>query len=193
MNRDQFIKAILRYLKRVPEEERLEVERYYNEMFDEAGINSYDTVPESFGDPKEIALDILTGLETDDESSSVFDRKETIENQNRTKNYNNKLLIIILAIIAAPIGIPIAITLGLLIITLIFAFGVMLFGLVTAIVSMVIALVLSPLHMLERIVGIGTILVLVGIIILMVELFKVIIKKISDYISRKMSERRSKK
>ena len=58
LNREQFISTILKYLKRVPYEERIEVERYYNEIFDEAGIGGNDLVPESFGNPREIALDL---------------------------------------------------------------------------------------------------------------------------------------
>lgn len=41
MTREKFIKNILKYLKRIPKEERDEIESYYNELLDDAGIG-YD-------------------------------------------------------------------------------------------------------------------------------------------------------
>ncbi len=190
LNREQFISTILKYLKRVPYEERIEVERYYNEIFDEAGIGGNDLVPESFGNPREIALDILTGLEINKDSSSEYSRGETIENENKTKNYNNKLLIIILAIFAAPIGIPVALMLGFTFLTLIISFGAVLFGLAMATVGVISSLIISPMPFLERLVGIGGIFILIGMIILVAEFFKGIIKRLSDFVSRKIRERR---
>lgn len=191
MNRDEFISSILKYLRRIPQEERLEVERYYKEMFDDANIGILDEVPKSYGDPKTIALEILSGLgsQSIDEDSQLSKDKIEYKKSNNSGKYS--ILIIILAILAAPVGIPVAFALGVTFFALLITFGALIFGLGAGLVGLVYALIVSQVPVLTRIMGIGAILILFGLVILIVELFRYIIGKVSGYISRKMRERRA--
>ena len=59
MNRRTFMRKLMSYLKNISSTERQNVENFYNEMFDEQGIGLDDEVPESFGNPRKIAMEIL--------------------------------------------------------------------------------------------------------------------------------------
>ena len=68
MNRRTFMRKLMSYLKNISSTERQNVENFYNEMFDEQGIDLDDEVPESFGNPKKIAMEILAeDIEIDEE------------------------------------------------------------------------------------------------------------------------------
>ncbi len=70
MSRRTFMRKLMSYLKNISRTERQNVENFYNEMFDEQGIGLDDEVPESFGNPRKIAMDILAeDIEIDDEKS----------------------------------------------------------------------------------------------------------------------------
>lgn len=189
MNRVQFINSILKYLKKVPAEERDEVERYYNEMFDEAGIGTDDVIPESFGNPREIALNILTGIE-EDVDPSIFENGATNDYVEKEKRRSNSLLIIILAIIAAPIGLPLAFAGAATLFALLISFVAVVFALGMLSVGIIMGLFVSTIPLITKLFGIGVVLVSVGLIILTFELLRFIIIKISDFISRKLRERR---
>lgn len=59
MTRKVFMKKLMGYLKNIPEEERVDIEKFYSEMFDEEGIGENDEVPEHYENPKKIAFDII--------------------------------------------------------------------------------------------------------------------------------------
>ena len=64
------------YLKNISSTERQNVENFYNEMFDEQGIGLDDEVPESFGNPKKIAMEILAeDIEIDEERNERNGKK----------------------------------------------------------------------------------------------------------------------
>ena len=176
-------------MKRVPVEERVEVERYYNEIFDEAGIGNSDIVPESFGNPREIALNILTGIE-EDSNASIFEDGSSNVYIEPEKRKNNALLIIILAIIAAPIGLPLALAGAITLFALFLSFIAVVFSLALLCIAILTAIFTGTIPLLTKFVGIGAILIAIGLIILAVELLRLIIRKISEFISRKLRERR---
>ena len=71
MTRKTFIKKLMSNLKNISEQERIEIKKFYEEMFDEANIDYLDEVPESFGDPRKIAMEILKdSIEFDNEKKS---------------------------------------------------------------------------------------------------------------------------
>lgn len=191
MNRSEFISSILKYLKRIPQEEKQEVERYYNEIFDDANIGLEDEIPNSYGEPKTIALEILSGLGNQfrEESPQLGSEKNEYSKNNNSKKYS--ILIIILAILAAPVGLPLAFALGITFVALLFAFGALIFGLSIGAVSIVYSVIYSQVPLLTKISGIGVVLILFGLAILTIELFRYTIGKISNYISRKIRERRA--
>lgn len=116
MTREEFMTALGRYLKKLPEDELEQVRVYYHEMFEEAGVGRYDQVPAHFGDPKRIALEILSQNAKDDINREGPSTEEPL--------IKNKWIIIALGIMALPLGIPLLGTLlgGLIgIVTIVFA------------------------------------------------------------------------
>lgn len=77
MTRKAFMNKLMEYLKNISKEEREDIERFYNEMFDEENISLNDEVPEHYENPKKIAFDI------------VGDNLE-FQNENKGKNTNEK-------------------------------------------------------------------------------------------------------
>ena len=76
MNRRTFMRKLMSYLKNISTTERQNVENFYNEMFDEQGIGLDDEVPESFGNPKKIAMEILAeDIEIDEERNERNGKK----------------------------------------------------------------------------------------------------------------------
>lgn len=76
MNRRTFMRKLMSYLKNISSTERQNVENFYNEMFDEQGIGHDDEVPESFGNPKKIAMEILAeDIEIDEERNERNGKK----------------------------------------------------------------------------------------------------------------------
>ena len=70
MSRITFMRKLMSYLKNISRTERQNVENFYNEMFDEQGIGLDDEVPESFGNPRKIAMEILAeDIEIEEEKS----------------------------------------------------------------------------------------------------------------------------
>lgn len=73
MNRDEFMAQIARLLVDMPENERMEAIRYYNDYLDEAGVENEEKAIEELGDPREIAANIKADLQEND-----FSQKQTV-------------------------------------------------------------------------------------------------------------------
>lgn len=63
MKRDEFMAQIARLLADLPESERMEAIRYYNDYLDEAGVENEEQAIEELGDPREIAENIKADLQ----------------------------------------------------------------------------------------------------------------------------------
>lgn len=63
MNRDEFMAQIARLLADMPESERMEAIRYYNDYLDEAGEENEEQAIRELGDPREIAASIKANLQ----------------------------------------------------------------------------------------------------------------------------------
>ena len=187
MTRKEFMKSLMKYLKNISYEEKKDIDRYYSEMFDDAEISDDDIVPKSFGNPKNIALDVLTDLydKSNVKSSAESDSSEKYKRK-------NTWLIILLAIIAAPIGIPLALGIAITILALIFSFGITVLALGFTTIVTFIAAFASDVTLVTRVFFIGFSLAMAGVVILIFELFKFIIVKLEEFISRKLRERRAK-
>lgn len=78
MIRKVFMNKLMGYLKNIPKEERDDIERFYNEMFDEENISDNDEVPEHYGNPKKIAFDIIGDtIEFESENNSNKKQKNS--------------------------------------------------------------------------------------------------------------------
>jgi uncharacterized membrane protein len=63
MNRDEFMAQLARLLVNLPESERMEAIRYYNDYFDEAGPENESKVIQKLGSPGKVAAGIMSDLQ----------------------------------------------------------------------------------------------------------------------------------
>lgn len=123
MNRSEFFKRLEQGLIKVSKEERDAALDYYNEYFDDAGVENEQKVMEELGSPVQIAARI--------KADSAVKRLEG-ETKPSMKKGISAVWLVILAIFAAPIALPLAIG----------AAGLAI-GLLAALIAVVIALVVS--------------------------------------------------
>lgn len=116
MTRKTFIKKLMSNLKNISEQERIEIKKFYEEMFDEANIDYLDEVPESFGDPRKIAMEIL-------KDSIEFDNEKKSDKKLKFKKFIDikdslfkKISLIFLGLLSLPLLLPIVIFLSVLMI-----------------------------------------------------------------------------
>ena len=102
MNRSDFFTALIGELRNVEPSELQDILQYYNEYFDEAGVENEQSVIAEFGSPKELAVEIR--------ANSAIKYLET--GNPSTKKSLNAVWIGIGAIFAAPIALPLAIAFG---------------------------------------------------------------------------------
>lgn len=127
MNRRTFMKKLMSYLKNISKEERRNIESFYNEMFDEQGIDFDDEVPESFGNPRKVAMEILAeDIEMDEEDRERSGRKKG--------SFWKKLSLVGLGIFSFPLLVPIFV-----VVVICFALWI-----VFSVVSLLISLVTLP-------------------------------------------------
>lgn len=72
MNRKQFIEELERLLAEIPEEERVEALQYYEDYFDDAGVENEQQVIEELESPQKIAATISLNLEPGSEENGEF-------------------------------------------------------------------------------------------------------------------------
>ena len=203
MNRIDFMRRLELLLSDLPENERREAVQYYNDYFNDAGVENEEEVLESLGTPEEVAGSIREGLREEAREKGEFSEKgfkqdgqkqekkdagDRYRTQGRKKGMSASAvaLIVICCLVASPVLIPLAITLivvlavlGAVFISLVLVF--LLVG-VVCIVSGVIAffgslteLFLAPA---SAVMGIGMSLIAVGAGILLTMLLVFVISKI---------------
>ena len=72
MNRIEFMTTLASLLQDIPAEERREAMQYYNDYFDEAGMENEAAVIKELGDPEKVAAIIKEGLDGFDENAGEF-------------------------------------------------------------------------------------------------------------------------
>ncbi|MFC3931331.1 DUF1700 domain-containing protein [Streptococcus dentapri] len=98
MTRNDYLKKLDKYLKKLPQKDYEEAMEYFTEYFDEAGSENEEQVIQELGDPGETANEILSNL-----------LKEKANHTNSSpKNYAAIVWIAILAVFASPIALPLA-------------------------------------------------------------------------------------
>lgn len=75
MNREQFIERLAFLLSGIPEEERDGVLDYYNDYFDEAGMDDKEDVAQRLGTPETVASVILASMKEGHEQNGEFTEK----------------------------------------------------------------------------------------------------------------------
>ena len=132
MTRAEFMRELERLLADIPESERTEALQYYNDYFDDAGVENELRVLVELGSPYEVAQSIKAGLNTEEKTEKPdvqFDK------QNAYSNPTKKQMpiwawpfVVIGFVIAAPLIFAVGIT----VISLLFAGFCVLFSLVLA-------------------------------------------------------------
>ena len=126
MNRIEYMTKLASLLQDIPEVERRDAMKYYNDYFDEAGEENEEQVIREFGAPEEVAENIKADLKgktediTDDQQGQSGNYQfQTRENDHSSeyqyemsddKKKNDRIwkivLIVILAVIIGPVLIP---------------------------------------------------------------------------------------
>ncbi|MDO4321456.1 MAG: DUF1700 domain-containing protein [Lachnospiraceae bacterium] len=102
MNREDYLKALDKYLKRLPQKEYENAVGYFREYFEDAGEENEQEVIRELGTPKEAAAEVLRNLLT--ESSKELQQEET-----KKSHIGKNIRLAVLAVLAAPIGLPLAV------------------------------------------------------------------------------------
>lgn len=103
MNREEYLKGLEKYLRRLPKKDYESAMDYFREYFEEAGEEDAQSVIEELGTPKEAAAEVLKNL-LEESSNELME-----EEQGQKRRAGRGILIAGLAILAAPIGVPLAV------------------------------------------------------------------------------------
>lgn len=111
MKRDEFMAQIARLLADMPDNERMEAIRYYNDYLDEAGEENEEEAIRELGNPQEIAANIKANLQEQDFETAQTEEqpvaKMEVEAGNAGKRMSKStgqwVLIIVLLVFASPI------------------------------------------------------------------------------------------
>ena len=118
MNRIEYMTKLASLLQDIPEEERKDAMKYYNDYFDEAGEENEEQVIREFGTPEEVAENIKADLKGKTEDINDNQQHQTQKHEQSSeyqyempeKKKNDRIwkiiLIIILAIIIGPVLLP---------------------------------------------------------------------------------------
>ena len=130
MTRDEYLRQLRKYLKRLPKEDYDSAMEYFTEYFEEAGPEGEQRVMQELGSPREAAAELLGNL---------LDEK-TSKKQSGERSIGSIALIALMAVFAAPIGIPVLFAVGVLmlagiIVAIACAVCVLIFGLVGVLIG----------------------------------------------------------
>lgn len=123
MNREQYLKKLQHYLKRLPKDDYENAMEYFIEYFDEAGEEHAAEVMQELGTPQEAAAELLSSLlreKTDfvggnassaqkNGGSRRYRSGDPLPETSRKHSPFSIVIIVILSICAAPIAAPLAV------------------------------------------------------------------------------------
>lgn len=121
MTKDTYLRALDKYLKKLPEQDYQDAMDYFQEYFDEAGPENEEEAIAELGSPKEAAREILGKLLDDkkEEDSSLLGR-----------NGKSILWITLLSLLLAPMAFPLVIASIAIVIAIVVTVAALLFSLV---------------------------------------------------------------
>lgn len=184
MNRQEFMRQLEYLLSGIPASEREDALAYYNNYFDEAGVENEAKVIEELGSPEAVAKIILADVYQDNSGygnpePEAYER-QVVPKQNRATGFqgmsqSTKILIIILLVFTFPIWIGVVAGLfgaavGLIGGAIGIAVGLigtaigMLVGGVACVIAGIVRFVISPVEGLLSI-GVGAILTAIGLLV----------------------------
>ena len=146
MNRVEFMKTLSRLLQDIPEEDRIDALKYYNDYFDDAGSENEQNVIEELESPEKVAMKIKADRENiyqyyqedtygEEKDNKIYQDNGTYDYESQEKKpWTNKWLKLAMIIAIVVIGFPIVIPLGAGILALIAGIVIAVFCLFAAIV-----------------------------------------------------------
>ncbi len=184
MNRVEFMQQLQRLLMDIPENDRLDAIAYYNDYFDEAGIENEAQVIRELGTPEKVAATIKTDLNSSGHEEAEYTEhgyedgreannintpatQEASSKEQKKKRDFPLALIIILVIFASPILVGIGG--GLL--------GVVL-GVLGAIFGIIVAVIVTVFSVAVAMLGCGIACVIAGAALIVVGLMRAVISGI---------------
>ncbi|AVK97563.1 DUF1700 domain-containing protein [Lysinibacillus sphaericus] len=126
MDRESYLKKLRGKLRRLPAHELNAALVYYEEYFDEAGVENEQQVIQQLGSPSVVASQIMAD----------FALKDLDATPASTKKNMTAIWLIILAILSAPLSLPLLAVA----VALIISVGAVIFSFVIAIVAMVLSI-----------------------------------------------------
>ena len=210
MNRVEFMTKLENLLGDLPENDRMDAIAYYNDYFDEAGVENEDRVLKELGSPERVAAIIKADLNTSGNEEAEYTEQGYSDGRNgvnpntpaprKEKKTLPTALVIVLLVFAAPVllgvgGGLLGGVLGLIggLIGLVAGGIGMLVGGVVSLVSGIIKLVVSPIKGLVLL-GTGSLTLAVGILVILLIVLCIfkwmpkLFRKIVDWIQRVISE-----
>ena len=165
MNRIEFMTELAALLQDISVEERTEAMKYYNDYFDDAGVENEQSIIEELGNPAKVAAEVKAGLKGQDNTSgeftetgytdSRFEDKEAparrehtggagsagrqAQPEPRTSNVLKIVLIVLIVLFGLPVLLPIGIGLACAVFGIVIAIFSLFFALVIASIAIVIA------------------------------------------------------
>ncbi len=187
MNRAEFMSRLRELLSDITESEREEALNYYEDYFDDAGVENEASVIASLGSPEKVATTIKYGLNEENKESAeysesgysdyTYERNEVAQRTPQKRDLRGGLLIvvIILAIFALPILGPLGVALlsvlfSIIVVALVLLFTVAIAGVaigisgVALVVAGFIALFSSALTG-ALLLGVGLVLIGIGVLV----------------------------
>ena len=76
MNRVEFMETLSRLLQDIPEEDRIDALKYYNDYFDDAGSENEQNVIEELESPEKVAMKIKADRDTQKMAKKVERKKQ---------------------------------------------------------------------------------------------------------------------
>lgn len=198
MNRAEYMAELQRRLQRLPAEEIKSVIMYYEEYFEDAGVENEQDIIQALGSPAAVAGHLIGEFAMKEPSNGT---------PPTTKKSMNAIWVALLAIFASPIALPIAIAFAAVILALVitlyaalFSLGVAGFALtLSGVATTIMSLVFIPSGIAVGFIGIGAGLVLfaIGLLLSMLTVllfrmtFKGIAKLVGSFLIKKNKVKQS--
>lgn len=163
MNKEEYMRRLAEALTGVPQSEKEEALQYYNDYFDDAGVENEQDVMNSLGDPEKLAETIRKEQggqqDTYNGDSYAEDSYMGTTGGEDTEEKKNKLsggviaLIVILAILASPIILSLAVA----VISAIVGVLAGIFSAIVAIIAVIAALICVAIALIITAIAIGVV------------------------------------
>ena len=109
MNRIEFMEALSGLLQDIPEEDRMDALKYYNDYFDDAGAENEKNVIDELESPEKVAAKIKADREDPEDEKAGMPMEQ--ENKPWTNKWLKMILIVAIILIGCPAIVIVAIVL----------------------------------------------------------------------------------